>query len=127
MGAGPGATPAGDDVLIGILAGVQLAAGAGLVPPAAQRADRQVRRIVHMALDRTTAASAHDLAAALAGSFSEHLLHLAVALGDPQTVTPAYRAACIWGATSGIDLLHGLVGAAAESLGHGPALARATA
>ncbi len=126
IGAGPGSTPAGDDVLVGVLAGASLATCNGLLDHRAQQAHESVRRSVIRLLDRTTAASRHELGAALNGCFSQRFLYLAAALGDPAAVPDAYRAARGWGATSGIDLLHGLVAMAAASLDQ-PALLHRTA
>lgn len=127
MGAGPGATPAGDDVLVGVLAGARLATWNELLDHGAQNAHQSVRSSVVRLLDRTTEASRHDLAAAIAGSFSQRFLLLVAALGDPLAVRTAHRAAQTWGATSGIDLLHGLVAMTARALDQPPAQLRPTA
>jgi Protein of unknown function (DUF2877) len=113
VGAGPGATPAGDDVVVGVLAALALLAGSDTrVPPA--------RRLLVTALapllGRTTRASRQDLAAAAAGRFAEHTHVLASALrgsGDVRRVISAARA---WGATSGIDLAWGMCAAVSAVL-----------
>lgn len=128
IGSGPGATPAGDDVIVGVLAALQLAAAPGLLPTRRTREARQMlRAVVADGLPRTTAASRHQLGAALSGSFAERCLHMAGALADRDAVEPACVAARGWGATSGIDFMHGLVSTARAVLGDGTAALPATA
>ncbi len=101
IGAGPGATPAGDDVVVGVLAGLR-ASDAG---PNALAA---LACVVAPLLPRTTRASRHDLRAALEGEFSQHVHALVRAMGDVSLVPQALRAAHAWGATSGLDLAAGV-------------------
>lgn len=121
VGAGPGATPAGDDVLIGVLATLHAAEGTALTAAQARRARQVIEEHLRPMLCSTTAASRHDLDAALRGDVAEHVHGALRALGDhalgPAAVTEARR----HGATSGIDLLSGLVGAAQAVLRHGRA------
>lgn len=121
IGSGPGATPAGDDVLVGALAGLEVAAGQQMLSNRARHTRRTLAGVVTAALDRTTAGSRHDLAAALSGSFSEHALYMTSAVSDVRSAEPAYRAALGWGATSGVDFLHGLVSTVDAALQHRPA------
>jgi hypothetical protein len=101
VGAGPGATPAGDDVVVGVLAGLRVSA-------ADDEAVAVLADTVRPLLARTTRASRHDLRAALAGEFSQHVHRLVRALRDVRLVAPALSAARTWGATSGLDLAAGL-------------------
>jgi stage V sporulation protein SpoVS len=78
-----------------------------------------VRRVLPSLLLRTTAVSRHDLAAAVAGQFAERVHTLLQALGRPGLVPAAVRAARGWGATSGIDLGHGIAATAAAVGGGG--------
>lgn len=109
IGAGPGATPAGDDVVVGVAAGL-LACGA--VDAAAT-----LRAAVRPLLERTARASRHDLRAALAGEFSEHAHLLVGALRHPGLVAAALRRARAWGATSGFDLAAGVAWSTAAASG----------
>jgi hypothetical protein len=109
IGAGPGATPAGDDVIVGVLAGVRVAGNGGLLDDGARNAQRRVELWIVEHRARTTQIAAHDLAAAARGSFSEHVHDLVHALAGPDRVAPAVARSQGWGATSGLDLAHGLV------------------
>jgi stage V sporulation protein SpoVS len=108
VGAGPGATPTGDDVIVGVLAALDATTSAR---PAAARARQQLATRLPLLLHRTTRIARHDLAAALAGEFSEHVHATVAALTDPAAVPAAVAAARTWGATSGIDLACGLAAA----------------
>jgi hypothetical protein len=114
IGAGPGATPAGDDVVLGAVAALDAASGPPLSPARAARA--QLCAFLPSLLSRTTQASRQDLAAAVGGQFAQHVHVLVDALTDPAAVPPALRAARDWGATSGIDVASGVAGAAAAVL-----------
>lgn len=112
VGAGPGATPTGDDVIVGALAALDAVAGS----PGAARAvvARQLlARRLRPLLGRTTAIARHDLSAALAGEFAEHVHRLVSALSDQAAVPAAVAAARTWGATSGVDLASGITAALA--------------
>jgi hypothetical protein len=109
IGAGPGATPAGDDVVVGVLAGLRVAGNAALLDAHGRAAQRRLAAWIPGQRARTTQAGAHDLAAAARGSFSEHVLDLVDALGAPDLVAPAVARARRWGATSGLDLAHGVL------------------
>ena len=100
IGAGPGTTPSGDDLIVGVLAGLWLTDA-----PAEREA---LTREVTPLLGRTTRASRHFLGHALAGDFAEPALRLVRALGGHgQVVLPA-AALSRWGATSGVDVMYGL-------------------
>ncbi|MDR0945016.1 MAG: DUF2877 domain-containing protein [Bifidobacteriaceae bacterium] len=106
IGAGPGTTPTGDDVIAGYLAGAR-AAGR-------RAAARRLAAALPPLLDRTTAASRHELRAAAAGRFSEPLLALAARLTRPRTgrapdLEPLLTRLGTWGATSGRDQAWGLI------------------
>jgi hypothetical protein len=101
IGAGPGSTPAGDDVVVGVLAALRAtghhdaatAIGSGVLP----------------LLDRTTSASRMYLSAAADGRFAERVHELVRGLEDATSAAGAARSAAGWGATSGLDLLSGIV------------------
>lgn len=104
VGAGPGTTPTGDDVVVGVLAGLR-ARGASAA------ADALGAHVLPL-IAQTTAASRHYLRAAIDGRFGEHI-HEAVGslvIGRPAAHT--IERAARWGATSGIDLLFGLTAGA---------------
>ncbi|WP_198588348.1 oxamate carbamoyltransferase subunit AllH family protein [Geodermatophilus chilensis] len=116
VGVGPGATPAGDDVIVGVLAGLDAAAGS-LVDEAVTRVARDALGArLRPLLARTTAIARHDLTAALAGQYAEHVQRTVAALADPAAVPAAVAAARGWGATSGIDLATGTSSALARLL-----------
>lgn len=105
IGAGPGTTPTGDDVVVGVLAGLRVAG--------ADRAAEKIALGVRELRARTTRASRHYLSAACRGEFGEHVHDLTEALCYPRRLPDALDRAAGWGASSGIDLAHGLVAAAA--------------
>ena len=104
VGAGPGTTPTGDDVIVGVLAGLRAVGH--------DAAARRIASRLPELLTGTTRASAHYLSAACRGEFGEHVHDLVAALADPASVPAALAQARRWGATSGIDLAHGLAAAA---------------
>ena len=109
IGLGPGATPSGDDLLVGLLAGLA-AAGHSDAPELA-------RRISARAIGRTTVLAEAFLVHAGNLEFSERVHELAAALMGEGTgrLDGAVRASCAWGASSGTDLLVGmLVGIGAD-------------
>jgi hypothetical protein len=105
VGAGIGTTPAGDDVICGVLAGLDLLGrpdahellGAALTP----------------LLGATTRTSRHLLAAAVTGRYPEGLIALAAALasGSEPAVRDAVGVLRRWGASSGLDQAVGLAAA----------------
>jgi len=103
LGYGPGLTPAGDDLVVGLLA----AAGTGVEY---QVCLPGLHRAIISNLNRTTTVSAHILRQAMAGDYHEYLqevLH-AVTRGVPEKVTVAARSLLGLGATSGTDMATGL-------------------
>ncbi|HWM34239.1 MAG TPA: DUF2877 domain-containing protein [Pseudolysinimonas sp.] len=104
IGAGPGSTPAGDDVVAGVLAGLR---AAGLSEAAAELGAR-----VLPLLGRTTAASTHYLEAAATGRFADRVHALVAGLRSARSAPAAIRAAATFGASSGTDLLAGIVAGA---------------
>ena len=108
IGAGPGATPTGDDVVVGILAGLHALADTHLTSADAAHA---IAAALPPLLPRTTRASGQELAAAAVGRFSIRLHRLVAATADPNTARQVALAASRWGATSGRDLASGLVSA----------------
>jgi hypothetical protein len=105
VGAGIGTTPAGDDVICGVLAGLDLLGRPG--------AHARLGAAVTPLLAATTRTSRHLLAAAITGRYPEGLIALAAALASGSV--PAVRAALAvqrrWGASSGLDQAAGLAAA----------------
>lgn len=103
IGLGPGATPSGDDLLVGLCAGLHAIAD----PLAPQFA----RRVADAAAGRTTALALTFLWHAGRGEFAERVHRTAaVLLGeDVDEMRHAVREALAWGASSGADLLVGLL------------------
>jgi hypothetical protein len=111
VGLGPGLTPAGDDFLVGYLAGLWCSAGAD----AARRSFLAELGAAIAATGRTNAISRSYLCAASAGEVSEPLARVAerIASGTaPATVDAAVGAALAVGASSGADGLLGFLIAA---------------
>lgn len=103
VGAGPGTTPAGDDVICGVLAGLDLL---GL-----RDAHQRLGAAVTPLLWATTRSSRHLLAAAVEGRYTERLLGLAAALAAGRSAAPALDALARWGASSGLDQATGFAAA----------------
>lgn len=108
IGRGPGMTPSGDDILVGIVAGLR---GSGRLTAAT--------RLAHVALAQsaaTTETSRYFFRHAASGRFAQ-VVHeaLAAVAPDPSPasdrVDELVRRAADWGAHSGIDLLTGLAAA----------------
>lgn len=109
-GLGPGATPAGDDFLVGLMAGLRawpqfLASGGLLV-------DDACTSIGRAAMARTHVFSAAHLRAAQAGllGIRWHRLAAALASGDEIAIQQAADDVLAFGATSGADAMAGFVG-----------------
>jgi hypothetical protein len=102
VGLGPGLTPSGDDVLVGIEAALHALArpSAGFLALAMGGVD-----------GRTTALAATLLRHAGAGEFAERLHSLLAALlgADDEAIPAALDRAVAWGATSGTDCLLGVL------------------
>jgi Protein of unknown function (DUF2877) len=109
IGWGEGLTPAGDDFLIGLLAGLDAL-------PTADAPRRECRAAVASTVmaqrQRTTPIAAHSLRLAAAGHHAAPLLDLRQALladADLGRVDRTMRAALAIGATSGADTVSGLL------------------
>jgi hypothetical protein len=102
VGLGPGLTPSGDDVLVGIEAALHALArpSAGFLALAMNDVE-----------GRTTAVAATLLRHAGAGEFAERLHALLAALlgSDDEAIPAAIDRAVAWGATSGTDCLLGVL------------------
>ena len=102
IGLGPGLTPSGDDVLVGIEAALHRLAqpSAGFLALALGDVE-----------ERTTELSATFLRHAAAGEFAERVHTLLAALlgSDDETIPAAIDRAVAWGATSGTDCLLGVL------------------
>lgn len=107
IGAGPGSTPSGDDVVVGVLAGLRATGH----DSAAAVIGRGLPRLLH----HTTTASRLYLSAAADGRFAARVHLLVQGLGDRDSALAAARSAARWGATSGLDLLAGILAAAVPS------------
>jgi hypothetical protein len=116
VGAGPGATPTGDDVVVGVLAALDAAAGTTAPAPHVRAARLRIAVPLRRLLGATTAASRHDLGAAIRGELAEHVHDAVRALEDPALGPAVVSAARHRGATSGIDVLSGLALAARTTL-----------
>lgn len=103
VGSGPGTTPTGDDVVVGVLATLSATHVA---------AHARLSRHLPALLGRTTAASRHDLAAAADGCYAEHIHRTVAALADVRLVPATVERARTWGATSGLDQAAGVAGSA---------------
>ena len=102
IGLGPGLTPSGDDALAGIESALYATAHpmAGFLAAALDDVDA-----------RTTTVSSAMLRHAARGDAAERIQRLLDGLlaRDPHTLAPAIDAAVRWGATSGSDLLAGVL------------------
>jgi hypothetical protein len=108
IGAGPGLTPSGDDVLVGLLAALSRSGGA----PWAAALQSRLRAVIDRNIHRTTDVSAHYLRLATHGHFGEPLTTLvdAVVVGAPRhRIQSRLHAVLSVGATSGADALVGVI------------------
>ena len=103
VGLGPGATPSGDDLLVGLSAGLL-----AICHPTARPFARQV---ADAAAGRTTALAETFLWHAGRGEFAERVQRTAGAVlsGDEPRMRQAVRDELAWGASSGADLLGGML------------------
>ncbi len=109
VGAGPGSTPTGDDVIVGVLA--------GLHARGARFASSAISSRLPQLLARTTRTSAGYLTAAAEGRFADRVHVLLSHLHDARHVREVVRLAATWGATSGLDLLSGIAASALAGAG----------
>jgi len=108
VGRGPGATPSGDDVLVGVLA-VLTSPRAGT---AGARAAESLGRALRPLLPTTTDLSGHLLHQATKGLFGRDLHELVNALigaSTPRQLSEKIRRVAETGATSGADACEGLL------------------
>ncbi len=113
-GLGPGLTPAGDDILVGVCAALGLVACTAPLRPQSARALSRLRRLIaETAASQTTALSATWLRHAGEGEFARPVLALAQALAaDRQrAIKEATAALAELGASSGRCTLIGLLAA----------------
>jgi hypothetical protein len=108
-GLGPGGTPAGDDFLIGLMAGLR--AWPGFLLPGELSVDNACRLLSQVAIHRTSVFSAAHLRAAQTGQMSEgwHRLAAALAASDEPAIHRAADRLLAVGATSGADAMAGFV------------------
>lgn len=109
-GLGPGGTPAGDDFLIGLMAGLR--AWPQLLPPDGLSADDACASISQAAIVRTHVFSAAHLRAVQAGQMGAgwHCLAAALAANDETAIRQAVEGLLAFGATSGADAMAGFLG-----------------
>lgn len=104
VGAGPGTTPSGDDMIVGCLAALAVLGRTD--------AARRLAEGTAPLLAATTITSRHYLEAAASGRFAEHVHELVAGFETVRYAEcPAKRMlehARRWGATSGVDLLIGM-------------------
>lgn len=115
LGRGPGSTPAGDDVLVGILA-VRTSPHSG---PAGAAAAALLRRSMLPLLSSTSEISGHLLRQAADGLFSRAVHELISSLigdPDPQRFRQTIQRVIETGATSGADTCVGVVASASAWL-----------
>jgi hypothetical protein len=105
VGAGMGTTPAGDDVICGVLAGLDLLGF--------EAAHQRLGAFVATQLSCTTRSSRHLLAAATTGRYTEGLVGLAAAVvsASAAAVRTALAVLGRWGASSGLDQATGFAAA----------------
>ena len=103
IGRGPGATPSGDDLLVGLLAGLAATRQPGSVAFA--------RLVAAQAPNRTTRPGEAFLRHAGRLEFSERVSGMVTALlrHPSDDLALAIVETCSWGASSGVDLLTGLL------------------
>lgn len=107
IGVGPGTTPTGDDVVVGVLAGLRLSGRT--------REQARLTAALWPLLARTTRASRHFLAWAMRGQFATPVRGLGDALGAGTDLAAAITRMRHWGATSGVDLMYGLAAVLTDS------------
>ena len=100
IGAGPGTTPTGDDMLVGCLAALAVLGRAD--------AASALSRVIAPLLETTTSTSRHYLEAAASGRFAEHVHDLVAGFAAGDSAERMLEHANRWGATSGVDLLIGM-------------------
>jgi len=109
IGWGEGLTPAGDDFVVGLCAGLDALAGTDRRRGAFRG---ELTAAIGASVQRTTRISAHHLRLAAAGHYNERLLDMRDALLSDAPwprVEDALLAACAVGATSGADTIAGLL------------------
>ena len=108
IGLGPGLTPAGDDFLVGFLAGLTLGPPITIVSAPFLS---ELRTCIDKAADQTTRLSGAWLRCAAHGQFGETWHNLAYALqsGQRQKIEQTAHHILSTGATSGVDAMTGLL------------------
>lgn len=109
-GLGPGSTPAGDDFMMGLMAGLR--AWPQFLTPGGLSADHACALVGLAAVSRTHIFSAAHLRAAQAGQMGAgwHRLAAALAAGDEPAIRQAAGGLLAFGATSGADAMAGFLG-----------------
>lgn len=113
IGAGPGSTPAGDDLIAGVLVTLALLAPVNADAAVAhERIGRPLaRHTIQAARGRTTQLSVALLSSAAAGQPCGEVADLLRALGGRIPLRPAVDALLAVGHTSGTELAHGVLAA----------------
>jgi hypothetical protein len=120
IGWGEGLTPAGDDFLVGLLAGLD-----AFVDGDGRRARVRgaIAAVVTSGARRTTPIAAHYLTLAAGGHYNEPIVglrHALLAEDDGRVIDAVLRRALAIGATSGADTAHGLLTGLAAWSRHPP-------
>jgi hypothetical protein len=120
-GLGPGLTPTGDDLLVGIAAACQRLVAGGYWPAA--RGDSLVAALAEIGDTGTTAVAREMVNQAAAGRFPDALTSFVELLGDRETDAAQAQAAverlAAIGAHSGADMLAGVVALAVRACREG--------
>jgi hypothetical protein len=108
-GLGPGLTPAGDDYLVGLMAGLRI--WPGLLEKCGLSPEETCRLILEATEGRTTLLSRAFLHSAKEGLFGEkwHALLAELARGEAAGIQQAAKRILLSGATSGADALAGFL------------------
>jgi hypothetical protein len=122
-GLGPGLTPTGDDLLVGVAAACRRLVAGGCWP--APRRDLLVAALAGMGDTGTTSVAREMVGLAAAGQFPDALTDFVDLLGDRDTGTDQVQAAAgrlaAIGAHSGADMLAGVVAVAVRACREGEA------
>lgn len=109
IGWGEGLTPAGDDFLVGLIAGLDALVGSD---EGRRGFHSTLAAVLTSGMQRTTPIAAHFIRLAAAGHYAEPLIRLRTALlceNDGDVVDAALQSALAVGATSGADTVSGLL------------------
>jgi len=120
VGAGEGLTPAGDDMLVGLMGFLHLLRSDPVHGAFSRERLSWIAGTVQEGLVGTTPVAAHFLRAAARGRFTERVRDLlcSIGCGDEKGVEGAEARLLQYGATSGADLIAGMVIGAEAAASH---------